>query len=756
MGNNSSSKRKSIGINNYMELFSTKDSSQPMDERMQLGNYIMRELWNGSFSSPIKDLLTNGGAKVLDVGCGTGTWMFEVAADYQKSRYIGVDMVQLFPTGAIPFNVKFIKENLLDGLPFEDESFDFVHAQYLIFDIKEVEWEEFVYKELIRVLKPGGWLEISDPEFRISKAGKTTQKFLKTELMTRNPELKLVQHQVREYPLNRWDGRLGEIGRSFMMETCRNLMYNIYADMKIKKRKVDETVEAMVEEWKVVLMENQIVSPQIDEKSRSNENSKCIIIEKRSPPASSQKNSREILQNPCSTFFVISSREKGLSADHEEDDPRNWSTKKKNFILFIIATAGILAPISSTIFFPAITVVRNDLRTTEVLANGLVAIFILFTGIAPLAWASYSDTRATRRKVYLASIMLFLVASIICAFANNIWMLMVMRAFQACGSSAVQSIGAGSISDVFNPHGELIVHEHGRAYGIFYVGPLIGPLIGPIIGGFLTDYLGWRWIFWFLTIFGGILFLFIFFALPETFRDRSASSLRRRFNPFLPLSLLRYPNVMLSLVYVSSIFAIVYTQNTLLSRNFTQLYNLKTSDVGLVFLGPGTGYMIGSVIGGRYSDFMLKRAGERNDGIGHPEMRLSSTWVAMVLIPVSYIAYGWVVAYRLNIALPLIAMFLGELLQNRGFGCLTVFNSVSTYLVDAFPGRSASAIALNNFVRSVAAAGMSAAAAPLQNALGVGWLYTMMVGLTILGSGCLVLVFVKGKRWREELESRDT
>ncbi|CAG8484020.1 4913_t:CDS:2 [Acaulospora morrowiae] len=267
---NSSSKRKSAIVNNYMDFFSAKDPSLPTDERMQLGSHIIRELWGENFSSPIKDLLKKGGATVLDVGCGTGTWMFDLAADYQKSSYVGVDMVRLFPAGTEPFNVKFVNGNVLNGLPFEDGTFDFVHVQFLVFDIKEADWESIVYKELVRVLKPGGWLEISEPEFRCSKVGEVTQKFITAgtkrfssmgvnihiasrhlEIMSGISELTSIHHQERGYPLNKWQGKLAETGRKYMRETCGNLMQNIHGDMKIKKKKIDEMMDEMVEEWKV-------------------------------------------------------------------------------------------------------------------------------------------------------------------------------------------------------------------------------------------------------------------------------------------------------------------------------------------------------------------------------------------------------------------------------------------------------------------------------------------------------------------------
>jgi MFS family permease len=210
--------------------------------------------------------------------------------------------------------------------------------------------------------------------------------------------------------------------------------------------------------------------------------------------------------------------------------------------------------------------------------------------------------------------------------------------------------------------------ERGRAYGIFYVGPLVGPVLGPEIGGYVTDYLGWRWIFWILSIMGGLVLALIFFLLPETYapslelpipNTTSNSPRRKKFDPLSALFLLKYPN-MLVIIYVSMIFAMIYVQNTLLPRDFERRYNYSTSTIGLIFLVPGAGYMSGSVLGGKWSDFVMIQAKRRNNGVGYPEMRLQSVWIGIFFLTVSYLCYAWFVEANLHAVFPIIAMFFGE------------------------------------------------------------------------------------------------
>ena len=61
--------------------------------------------------------------------------------------------------------------------------------------------------------------------------------------------------------------------------------------------------------------------------------------------------------------------------------------------------------------------------------------------------------------------------------------------------------------------------ERGKYIGYASMGITLGPALGPIIGGLLTHYLGWRSIFWFLTIFAGVMTVLIILVLPETSRS---------------------------------------------------------------------------------------------------------------------------------------------------------------------------------------------------------------------------------------------
>ncbi|KAG0163216.1 hypothetical protein DFQ30_000517 [Apophysomyces sp. BC1015] len=102
--------------------------------------------------------------KILDVGCGPGSWVMEMAVDYPNAQFTGIDMSDIFPTTIRPDNVSFEMVNILEGLPFEDGSFDLVHMRLMVSGIRVPEWPR-VLDEIYRVLKPGGIIQWGELDF---------------------------------------------------------------------------------------------------------------------------------------------------------------------------------------------------------------------------------------------------------------------------------------------------------------------------------------------------------------------------------------------------------------------------------------------------------------------------------------------------------------------------------------------------------------------------------------------------------------
>ncbi|KAI8805499.1 S-adenosyl-L-methionine-dependent methyltransferase [Cladochytrium replicatum] len=131
--------------------------------RLNLQHHLFRATFGGPNYSGITKEKLEKGLSVLDVGCGTGIWLAEMHRDFPSGRYYGVDIAKT--AWAETFkdisegSIKLLQGNVLERLPFEDNTFDYVHQQLLVLAVPEPKWP-VVVSELCRVLKPGGILDL--------------------------------------------------------------------------------------------------------------------------------------------------------------------------------------------------------------------------------------------------------------------------------------------------------------------------------------------------------------------------------------------------------------------------------------------------------------------------------------------------------------------------------------------------------------------------------------------------------------------
>ncbi|KAI8080746.1 major facilitator superfamily domain-containing protein [Gilbertella persicaria] len=455
------------------------------------------------------------------------------------------------------------------------------------------------------------------------------------------------------------------------------------------------------------------------------------------------------------------------------DDPYDYSEGKKNFIILLVALSGIAGPMSSMMYMPALLTVVRDLHTTTSAVNGSVSAFVVFMGISPLFWAALSDTYG-RKRMYMFSGMITVVSSVISALSTNIGMLIAFRALQSFGSNAGTSLGAGVIADM------IPVENRGKAYGIFYAGPLLGPVIGPTIGGFLCQYLGWRSTFYFTAILCGVLLCLTSVFLPETLRkvkprpnnneknnlEDAVSLTSTTVHPspnqhlsvretlalsFKPMiTMLHDPNVIILTINSSIIFASLYILNPTITQTFKRIYGYNEWQTGLCYLSLGGGFMVGSIISGRHSDHILKKLSKKR-GDGQKivsEMRLQAAFPSFLSMPAGYLIYGWTTEKDTGIYAPIIGLFLYAL------GQMWAFTPTSVYLVDTKPGYSATAVGVNACIRGIAAAITTVFSSTAVDALGNGIMFTILGVVGFLNGGLVLLCYFRGTQWRRRFEQK--
>lgn len=207
-----------------------------------------------------------------------------------------------------------------------------------------------------------------------------------------------------------------------------------------------------------------------------------------------------------------------------------------------------------------------------------------------------------------------------------------------------------------------------------------------------------------------------------------------------PVKMLFLSPVVFGLSLLTAVaYGTLYLFFTTVTDVFASRYGIITN-VGLIYLGCGCGQFAGLFILGLVSDAIVRRAAR--GGEMKPEYRLPPTILGGSMIPIGLLIYGWTAEYRVFWFVPVLGTFL------IGFGMITVFTPVGTYLVDAFPMYAASATAANTVFRSVGGAFLPLAGPRMYSSLGQGWGNTLLAGISLLMMGMIFMSLKYGDRLR--------
>ena len=407
--------------------------------------------------------------------------------------------------------------------------------------------------------------------------------------------------------------------------------------------------------------------------------------------------------------------------------------------------------------------------------------------------AGFSDG-AGRRPAYVYCFVVYIAANIGLALQSNYAALLVLRCLQSAGSSGTVALCNGVVADLVTSA------ERGIYIGYTSVASVLGPVVGPILGGLIAQFLGWRWIFWILTICSITYFVLFFLFQPETCRkvvgdgsipppklNQSLTGIireKRRIKAGIAVDVnqqeavrknyrLKFPNPLSTLVIAGDkesglilfcsgfLVAILYAVTTGIPYLFGKIYGFNELQLGLVYIPFGAGNIISAFSTGKAIDWNYGRHARRNgfpvtknrdqDLTDFPieKARLEVALPLLYLGNVGSIAYGWTLDYETNLAGPLILLFV------FGYGSMAAFQVMQILIVDINPGNAASSAAANNLFRCLLGAGSTAVVIPMIERMGVGWAYTFASLVWIAFSPSLWLLMKYGPGWRKEKKEKE-
>ncbi|KAM0511804.1 hypothetical protein ACHAPE_009480 [Trichoderma viride] len=476
----------------------------------------------------------------------------------------------------------------------------------------------------------------------------------------------------------------------------------------------------------------------------------------------------------------ILSAEKSTPRDTQSaDEPYSiYSQKTKTFLIISVSFMGIISPLSSAVYLPAVPQIAHDLNVSPSLINLTITTYMIFQGIAPSFIGTFSDTYG-RRPAYVICGIIYLAANIALALNSTYAGLLVLRCIQSCGSSATIALGSATVADLVTRA------ERGKFIGYAGMGVTLGPAIGPVAGGLITENLGWRALFWFLTILSGVLFLLIFVFLPETCRSvvgngsipapwwnmsllayiqhrrnrigggsEKPAAKKKRPNPFAALKILLHRESGIVLGFGSLMYAGYFSILTTLSNELSVRFGFSPVIIGLCYLPIGVGsittrWTVGYLIDRNFKRHAAKAGYEftanRQQDMSKLNVERARLEISLPLIYLSSgiaLAYGWIMESKSSLAGIEVALFF------IGMFFTGALNGLNVLVVDINTDTPATAVAANNLFRCLIGAGAVAIATPMISRIGMGWMGVFIAGLWVVFSPCIWLIMLYGHSWR--------
>jgi SAM-dependent methyltransferase len=192
-------------------------------DRLDVQHYALRKAIGTNHLAPI-----DSPRRVLEVGSGSGQWAFDLCAAFPAALVVGFDLRP--GKGGQPGNYRYVRGDLLRGLPFADGRFDFLHQRFLTPGVPLQLWGA-VLNDLVRVTCPGGWVEMAEPAPSLARAGSATRRLIELgshlgstmDLDTngivfrllddglRSAGLLAVERRDLELPIGEWGGQVGSM-----------------------------------------------------------------------------------------------------------------------------------------------------------------------------------------------------------------------------------------------------------------------------------------------------------------------------------------------------------------------------------------------------------------------------------------------------------------------------------------------------------------------------------------------------------------
>lgn len=385
-------------------------------------------------------------------------------------------------------------------------------------------------------------------------------------------------------------------------------------------------------------------------------------------------------------------------------------------LVIILASLTAFAPLSIDMYLPSFPRIAENFGVDISRVELSLSAFLIGLAAGQLLYGTATDRFGRKRPLYVG-LTVYCIASLLCAFAPNIEILIALRFFQALGACGGIVIARAMVRDLFEHS------ESARVFSLLILVTGVAPILAPFIGGYVALFFGWRGIFGIVAVIGALVLAAVVKYLPETREPEPDVRIARTVGIYLSVlkdrSFLAF--TLAGGFAISGLFAYITGSPFV----FIELFGVPAQSYGWIFGSNALGLIVFSQINGRLVHSFNPTT----------ILRIAVVLAAafgVFLIAAGIFSFGF---WGVTIAIFLYVAGLGLLLPNTMAGALS-----------AQPDRAGSASALIGTLQYSLAATASALVGHFNN--GTAMSMTITVGVCGLGA-FLALNLLLGREKQE-------
>ncbi|WP_286171652.1 MFS transporter [Gracilibacillus phocaeensis] len=255
-------------------------------------------------------------------------------------------------------------------------------------------------------------------------------------------------------------------------------------------------------------------------------------------------------------------------------------------MITVLCVLSFLVGFDLIVTVPMLPAISESLNINMEISGILFTSYALAYALFGLVTGSISD-RVGKKKILLAGIGVFSIATFVTGLSNSLFVLIVFRVLAGLGAAFIQPT-------VYSIVGEVVAYEQrGKVMGSVTAALIVPTVIGIPIAGFITDLFNWRAPFFTIGIIG-VVMLFVAGTLIPRFELTSSSSVVKMIKKALSNRTVAL-TLLISFMYYGGLEAIF----SIIGVYYNQYYNLSASFIGGILLFAGFASVLGSIISGK-------------------------------------------------------------------------------------------------------------------------------------------------------------